>query len=101
MGEIGLAGQRAQAGEFGRLELDRVVALRIRVRETCSSLLGALGGFGGFWRSVARASESDFAVAGLAMFGDVWRAFGRGRDGIIALAPPPAQTGVSPNKSST
>jgi hypothetical protein len=33
LGEIGLAGERAQAGEFGDLEADQVVALRRRVAE--------------------------------------------------------------------
>ncbi len=47
MREVGLAGQRAVAGEFGDLELDQVVALGAGLANTSSCLLGTDGGVGG------------------------------------------------------
>jgi hypothetical protein len=42
--EVGLAGQRAQAGELGHVEADHVVARRLRVREGLQLLAGARTG---------------------------------------------------------
>ena len=58
--EVGLPGQRAQAGELGQVEADHVVALGAGLANTSSCLLGADGGVAGpgaAWRA-ARAGGS-------------------------------------------